>query len=119
LKTLGSVDGGRHVTLPEAQRKVWVYRLIGWGIVVLAGVVIAFVFLKHAYLNLPGGILFQKLGHTLRDAIDGVLATSPVLSFFWELTPTGDHQFIYFVLMSANRVIISFPLVGSSHDLAW
>jgi hypothetical protein len=32
------------MTLAEARRRVWTYRLIGWAIVVLAGVVIVFVF---------------------------------------------------------------------------
>jgi transposase len=88
------------VTLPEAQRRVWVCRLTGWAIVVVAGVVVAFIFLKHAYLNLPGGLLFQVPGRKLRKAIDGILDSYPVVSFFWVLIPTGDHQFIYFVLMS-------------------
>jgi hypothetical protein len=88
------------VALPEARRRVSTYRLIGWPILVVAGVVVAFVFLKHAYLNLAGGILFP--GQKLRHAIDGILENSSVLSFFWELTPTGGHQFIYFVLMSVT-----------------
>jgi hypothetical protein len=88
------------VTLPEARRRVWTFRLVGWAVLTFAVLDLVLVFLKHFYLNLPGDLIFQIPSRKLQDFINRILATSPILSYIWRLTPTGDNQFLYFVLMS-------------------
>jgi hypothetical protein len=88
------------VTLPQARRRVWMFRLIGWAVLTLAVLVMVLVFLIYTYLNLPGGLIFQIPGRKLYDFTNQILATSPILSYIWRLTPTGDNQFLFLVLMS-------------------
>jgi hypothetical protein len=76
------------------------FRLIGWAVLTLAVLVMVLVFLIYTYLNLPGGLIFQIPGRKLYDFTNQILATSPILSYIWRLTPTGDNQFLFLVLMS-------------------
>jgi hypothetical protein len=88
------------MTLPQARRRVWTFRLVGWAVLAFAVLVLVLVFSKHLYLNLPGGLIFQVPGRQLHDFINRILATSPILSYIRRITPTVDNQFLYFGLMS-------------------
>jgi hypothetical protein len=50
------------VTLPEARRRVWTFRLLGGALVVCAFAFLILILVKHAYETMPSDLLFQPLG---------------------------------------------------------
>jgi hypothetical protein len=89
------------VTLPEARRRVWTFRLLGGGLVVCAFASLILILVKHAYETMPSDLLFQPLGRSLRHAISPTLETSPVMALTWSLVPSGNLQYLYLVLMGS------------------
>jgi hypothetical protein len=89
------------VTLPEARRRAWTFRLLGGGLVVCAFASLILILVKHAYETMPSDLLFQPLGRSLRHAISPTLETSPVMALTWSLVPSGNLQYLYLVLMGS------------------
>jgi hypothetical protein len=88
------------VTLPEARRRVWTFRLLGGALVACAVAFLILILVRNAYETLPSDLLFQQSGRNLRRAIDPILATSPVMALIWSLVPIVDHQSMYLILMA-------------------
>jgi hypothetical protein len=96
------------MTLAEAQRKVWVFRLVGWVMTAVGTIAIILIFGKMAYLMLSGDPSFQILPgvRSVRvidpqnNPLQHALKTYPILAFIWYLVPTGDYWFLMYMLIS-------------------
>jgi hypothetical protein len=114
------------MTLAQARQQVWTRRLIGWWFSVLTVTLLLLYLLKHAYLNAPGSLFFDKPGKDLREFIDALIGTSDALALLWwaippwqritglQTTPLWDYVYGFWVV--AVVLGISIWLLNSARD---
>jgi hypothetical protein len=96
------------VTLVEARRRVWIFRLVGWAMATVGSIAIILIFGKMAYLMLSGDMGFQvfpgvrpvRFFDQQNNPLQHALKTYPILAFIWYLVPIGDNWFLVYVLVS-------------------
>jgi hypothetical protein len=79
-------------TLADAQRQVWVRRIIGSLLIGLTVIFLVLYMVKGLYQGSPNDLFFSPLTKNLRGLIDPLLRDWPLLALLWQAIPASQSK---------------------------